>query len=190
MALYDSNSERRNLTVLSLSIIIFYLADGEFINDAIRLQIINVHFNNPAVLAYLVWIMLIWFLYRYWVTNQNSWKEPYCQEMTQIEFSGLINRYVSNRFQLKKDYSHSYFENKHWVKFASQGPDKIVFQHLSKNDTGTQRQRALEITTILDKLIVLCCSIFVCFKKPTLTGYFVPYFLCALAVLLGVINAQ
>ena len=44
LAYQDSNPERRNLTVLSLCIIIFYLAGGAFLSNEVRLQVINVKF--------------------------------------------------------------------------------------------------------------------------------------------------
>jgi len=72
MAIHDNNPERRNLVVTSLAFIMFYLGDGSINDDAIKIQLINITFNNPEFLRITAWIMLFWFALRYWQTHQNS----------------------------------------------------------------------------------------------------------------------
>jgi len=94
----DSNPERRNLTVLSLAIIVYYLAGGEFLNNEVKLVIINAKFNNPSVLIAFVWVMLCWFLFRYFVTQKkqgqvfhcahNERPDPHCL-LTVVSFHAL-----------------------------------------------------------------------------------------------------
>jgi hypothetical protein len=68
MAIADGNAERRNLTVLSLSIIVYFLGGAEPTGQ-IGLPMVNVSFNNTEVLVATVWIMLLWFHFRYWQEN-------------------------------------------------------------------------------------------------------------------------
>ncbi len=42
MQIQDSSPERRNLIILSISIIVFYLAGGELIDNSVRLQVVNI----------------------------------------------------------------------------------------------------------------------------------------------------
>ncbi len=81
MSISDNNSERKNLTILSLAIILFYLGGGNVSGSGIRLQVVNVTFSNPEVLIYFVWGMLVWFCYRYWVVGQGSWKKAFYDEL-------------------------------------------------------------------------------------------------------------
>ena len=70
MAYSDNNPERRNLTVLSVVIIIYYLANGRFDKtDGVSFPLIKLHFNNPEMLAYIVWFTLCWFLFKYIVAG-------------------------------------------------------------------------------------------------------------------------
>ena len=82
MPIHESVPERRNLLLLSIGIIVFYLAGGQLTDEVIRIHIINVRFSNPNVLIYLVWGLLFWFCYRYWLVLQDSWREAYLNELT------------------------------------------------------------------------------------------------------------
>ncbi len=72
MTYSDSNPERRNLTILSLAIIVFYLGEGYLLNKEISFTLINVGFHKQAVLVVFVWVLLFWFLFRYTVTNRHK----------------------------------------------------------------------------------------------------------------------
>lgn len=70
MAIHDSDPERRNLVVTSLAFIVYYLAGGYITDNNVRMQIVNITFDNKAVLAVFVWVMLLWFAWRYWQTHK------------------------------------------------------------------------------------------------------------------------
>lgn len=72
MTYSDNNPERRNLTILSLAIIIFYLGEGYLLKSEISFTLVNIGFHNQAFLVTFVWIMLFWFLFRYAVTNRHT----------------------------------------------------------------------------------------------------------------------
>ena len=73
MPFTDGNAERRNLTILSLSIIVFFLGDAELEGDRIGLPLINVVFTNHQVLIAIVWAMLAWFVFRHWQENHDDY---------------------------------------------------------------------------------------------------------------------
>ncbi len=70
MAIEDSNPERRNLTVLSSAIIIYYLGEGKIQENTLTLEIVNVVFSNTEMLTIIVWVMLGWFTFRYLIENR------------------------------------------------------------------------------------------------------------------------
>ncbi|MCF7519162.1 hypothetical protein [Pseudoalteromonas sp. L21] len=190
MALQDSNAERRNLTVLSVSIIIYFLADGALINDIVRLQIINVEFQQPEILAYFVWGLLIWFCFRYWLQNKSSWREPLISDLTSSDScSPIYYNHLVKRFGLGDDYSLSTFDDRHWVKLSKKQSGFVSFQHVYKEDSGKQKIDTLPVETFSDRIIIIRCIVDLFFKQPTLSGYFVPYFLFMWAICLGVKSA-
>ncbi|HTF97062.1 MAG TPA: hypothetical protein VL995_13070 [Cellvibrio sp.] len=71
MTIEDSNPERRNLVVLSAGIIIYYLAGGTIEDKQLTLEIVNIQFTKMWVLQLSVWVMLSWFLFRYWIESAN-----------------------------------------------------------------------------------------------------------------------
>ncbi|MBA6353175.1 hypothetical protein H4J45_07415 [Colwellia sp. BRX10-6] len=59
---------RRNITVMSFMIIVFFFAGGYLpvTGDAIKLPLSDVKFNNPERLLYVLWMMMMaWWTYRY-----------------------------------------------------------------------------------------------------------------------------
>ena len=187
MAIQDSNPERRNLSLLSISIITFYAAGGEVIDNVVRFQIINVGFHKPEVLAYFVWGILCWFCFRYWLLNRDGWKKELFKEMVDTSnYSFLLHRHIVKKFGLGTNFSRSYYVDKHWVALCPKGPLGLVYQHIFKDDTGSQQSETKDINTLLDKILLTLFGATMFFRKPTLSGYFVPYFLFLSAVLLGV----
>lgn len=61
MPMQDSDPERRNLVLTSLSFIVFYLAGGHITENILKLQIVNISFKNTYVLIVTAWIMIVWF---------------------------------------------------------------------------------------------------------------------------------
>lgn len=188
MALQDSNPERRNLLVLALSIIVFFLAGGEFTDSTVRLQVINVQFSNPEVLTYFVWGLLVWFLFRYWLIHQGEWKKEFYSELGYVP-TIIYSRYLTKRFGLSDDYSRSYHTDRHWFMFDDSHGAKLSFKHVYKSGANSQLSDTIQVSTIGDRALVFVCGVYTFFKKPSLSGYFVPYFLFLWAVGLGVSNA-
>ncbi len=193
MAINDSVPERRNLIILSISIIIFYLAGGQPSDHTIRLQMINVTFSNPDVLVYFVWVLLIWFCYRYWLVHQGSWRKGYFEELSTNECSFIYYKYLLNKFGLTDDYTKSLYEDRHLVYIDTHSP-ALTFKHVYTK-TGNRRvgsdqaSDTIEISSFWDRWVVFLCSAYLFFRRPSLSSYFTPYLLFVFAVALGLYHA-
>jgi hypothetical protein len=160
MALQDSNQERRNLTVLSLSIIVFYLADGSLQDVNVKLQIINVVFSKPEVLANFAWILLFWFCFRYRIVHKGSWNVSFISEITSnTNCEKIYYTYLVQKFGLGDDFALSIYANKHGVKLSNQGAYKLVFQHEFETELGPRRTQIMEVETIRDKILIARCYV-------------------------------
>ncbi|WP_286262041.1 hypothetical protein [Thalassotalea atypica] len=188
MALQDSNPERRNLSVLALSIIIFFLADGKFTDNTVRLQVINIDFSNPQILVVFVWGLLVWFMFRYWLIHQGEWRKDFYAELSYVP-KFFYNKYLTKKFGLTNDYSRSYHDDRHWFMFDNNHGNSLKFKHIFKSEANAQLNETKDIITLGDKLLLFLCAIYIFFRKPSLSGHFVPYFLFLWACGLGVRNA-
>lgn len=102
----ETNPYSRNLILISLAIIIFNFAEGELMDNHLKLHVINIKFNNIEFFSYLVLIMFIWFLFRFWQSNKFK--------MNDILFDSSKNRiYMSNKQLIK------YVELKSKLKYRS-----------------------------------------------------------------------
>ena len=184
MAIQDSNAERRNLTVLSMSIIIYYAAGGEFAGD-VKLPLINLHFENQEVLAYFLWGILGWFLFRYWLVNKGDFRKGYIRELENGLPQWLTRLYIRPIFVDKFSESEPEKSGYFVYTFYSVDDKKIGFSmEKSKSGMGTERE-VIEIKGIKDRLFVKVCTACLLITRPTLTGYYVPYGLFLIAVYFG-----
>lgn len=189
MQIQDSSPERRNLIILSISIIVFYLAGGELVDNSVRLQVVNIAFSKPEVLAYLVWLLLLWFCYRYWLVMQGSWKEGLHHEINALPIPSIYYHYLVKRFNLSNDFTNSYKEDKHWLTINTDHSCEIFeVQHIFKVDGGNQKSKYEKMSTKIDKLIILTYLVYLFFRRPTLSTYAMPYFLFTTALALGILN--
>lgn len=192
MSIQDSSPERRNLLVLSIGIIVFYLAGGEFIDQSVRLQVINVHFTKPEMLMKLVWVLLFWFIYRYWVTINPSWKYNLYDGFTHTpSTNSLLYYYLIKKFELKDDFSNALYKDKHFVGLECNINSNPVFRfkNIQKSNEGNQSTNYKEVSTILDKIVCAIFAVRSFIFKPQFSNYVMPYLLATYAIVLGLYNA-
>jgi len=168
VALQDSNPERRNLLVLSLSIIVFYLGGGEFTDNNIRLQIVNIHFSKPEVLGCFVWALLAWFAFRYWLVHQGAWTKEYYSDLS-IMPKWLYETYAIKKLGLGSDYSRSYHNDRHWIT-VSASRNGITLSNIFKKEDETQDRKDFKVNSLVRFFLVFSGTIYILFKKPNLTG--------------------
>ncbi|MFT6910718.1 MAG: hypothetical protein ACJAS1_007451 [Oleiphilaceae bacterium] len=190
MAISDSIPERRNLILLSVSIIIFFLAGGNITDQVVRIQVINVTFSKPEILGYFVWISLFWFCYRYWLLQQGTWKDAYRNELVNGDCVFVFYKHLIKKYGLTNDFTKSQFPDKHFLQLMDSGNDKkLQFRYIYKDGSGQQKIDVKDVQGIKDYFYILLCIVYLFIRKPTLSTYFVPYFLFCFAIVLGVINA-
>ena len=167
----DSNPERRNLIVLSLGIIIFYLAEGQMIDDEVKFKLINIEFKDIDILVCFVWGMLFWFLFRYVVTNKNSHGKLLADEQV------LIN--MSYQFVLKYAKKSNATTN---LKFSK---IRIIYNNASWFMCNSRNTHGTALTGMKGYLIRTFYMMKIIFKHRATTDYYVPYLLFLCAVFLG-----
>lgn len=98
--MHDANPERRNLMLLSAAIILYYIAGGEMISNEVRLHLINVRFTKPDVIRLVLWAALIWFLWRYWLTNRGKFSADFVSEIKSLSNSNIMLMYAGHKHGL------------------------------------------------------------------------------------------
>ena len=83
----------------------------------------------------------------------------------------------------------STFDDRHWLRLIKPHTGFISFEHISKEESGKQKTESLKVETLSDRVIIIRCIIELFFRQPTLSGYFVPYFLFLWAIGLGIKTA-
>ncbi len=175
MPVSDSNPERRNLTVLSLLIIVFYLAGGYFIDNEIRLRIVNIGFHNIEVLGYVVWVMLAWFLFRYWLTSKGTAGELLRHEQP---FELNMNyKYVKNYIKNNME-SGEISDQKTGVKVFKMNAEWVIHGY----DTSAN------LNGIRGRIIVIHYLLFTAPFHRITTDFFIPYVFCLIAIIFGIVN--
>lgn len=198
MAIDDSSPERRNLTIISLAFIVFTLADGEFLNDTMQLQVINVKFNRPDVLIIFAWAMLFWFTYRYWLVHRGKFKTEFRQEFTSYAAHPIIEKFVSKKLngKLISDDEDGYrvfdiwWENwlirirAQYTGKISRHPNRKYASHENPAIKQPDKQARLQgINGWFYGLLVTALSML---KNPSFSGYVVPYILAIFAIISGI----
>lgn len=97
MAMQDNDPERRNLLVTSICVALYYMAGGAIEGPTVRLQVINVTFERPEILALAIWVALIWFAYRYWVTHRGSIRRGLEAEISWLSNDWILKSYVGRQ---------------------------------------------------------------------------------------------
>jgi hypothetical protein len=104
VAIEDDNPIRKNLTILSTAIIVFYLSEGSLKNNEMTLELINFHFGDIEFLKVFVWVMLIWFLFRYYLEIRGSAVNEYLDEANgkcfYLKFRSKIWKHYENKIRL------------------------------------------------------------------------------------------
>ena len=85
MDIKDGVPERRNLTMLAMTIIVFYIGEATFEGGKAKLMLLNVEFHNLVALKYLAFVMLCWFLFRYIVASIEPFQNAIKKDVRSID---------------------------------------------------------------------------------------------------------
>lgn len=177
----DNNPERRNLTVLSLAIIVYYLAGGQFLDGKVNLMLINATFTNPSMLIAIVWVMLCWFLFRYIVTNKQQDSHAMHQTATITNMNNYLTRQYLDKHSETPLIAHL---NNTKIYFNTNNKWTMRFDPID----GTRGELNSELNGILGYLVKTLYMIKIALKNRLITDYYTPYLLFLWAVGLGIYN--
>jgi hypothetical protein len=184
----DSNPERRNLTVLSVAIIIYYFAEGNVDPSHLRLGLLDMHFNEPGNLVIAMWVMLLWFLYRHFVVNY----EVFCNELKKDFMTLNVNFIGALTIGKTELYKHNF-------KNTSQSHDYKNYQfdlNLLKTKVISFRGRHESLSNHLPmkhnllalSLYAILVLLYSTLARPQILGFFGAPILAVIAILLRLTN--
>ena len=181
MPIADSNPERRNLTLLSFFIILYFLGGASFEEKVIKLPLINLKFENYITLGIMVWLLLAWFLFRYRITNKNYINKWSQENNFKIKFNVKILREYLTKHNISHENSklsntsiYYHERSSTWKLSNNDGSNKGVVKCDLEGTDGLKIRAAYFIKTATN-------------HSPT-TDYYTPYILCYFSVFLGVIH--
>ncbi len=167
----DNNPERRNLTVLSLAIIVYRLADGHLLNKEMSLTLINIGFENQQALIFIMWFALVWFLFRYVVTNRKTHGRLLEGSWVEVDMdNALVKRYLQGKNQKVENYKLS---------------KSRIHVDNAYNWQFTASQRTIPLVGFVGYFIIKLYLLKIVLKHRATTDYYTPYILFTVAVYLG-----
>lgn len=199
MAYQDSDAERRNLMLTSIGFILYYTAGGQFLNNEITFQVVNLSFDKPLILTIAAWMILFWFLLRYWQTHRDSVFHAFRQDTKDAMFDDLrdyLSHYVGNIINktFEKDEGFVLYESESKVGTLSCDVRYKIARNIIKRNDGTVqsyspiKEGSLHLSDSLGILLRITSIIIACIKYKTFSSYMVPYILFILAVLIPLIR--
>jgi len=204
MAVQDSSPERRNLLVISLCLIVYFLGGGSFSKDEIRLQVISITFSRPDVLCVIIWLMFFWFLYRYWVVNYSAFGTEFNSEVNDLRTKKFFRYYIEQK--IEKPLAALVGGNNvsetgiivEWLRWHEGSlRANVCEKKIGRDEFGGIRTQGpvdggLKETLLLKgcKGRFITCRLFVAciFQKPSFTSYISPYLFSFFAIILGACN--
>ena len=194
MAIHDADPERRNLVVTSIAFIIFYMGNGVIDGNEVRIQLVNISFQNPWVLAVAAWLMLFWFALRYWQTHPDIvFKEIKDNILSFSNHSVMIN-YIEKTTNLKYKEENGFTINKFTITPRSWNIKITIIKNVKYSAEGalmsnTQAgEKTIILTGLSSYIPKLKLTIIAMIKKPGFTSFAVPYLLFYSAVIIPIFN--
>ena len=190
----DSNPERRNLTVFSLAIILYYFADGSLIGNDVKLHIVNIKFSNPGVISIFLWAALCWFCLRFYQTTRGKYLAAYKEEIKNFSNNWLLRLYANRVFGIsynkKNGYNHAKidYEKNYWY-ISCQKIGDITYDEnnvIIGYEGGKGWTNNKKITGFMGFAILLYFRILSVLIKPAFSSFVFPYILFFTAILLYV----
>lgn len=196
----DSSPERRNLMVLSISIMLFYYAGGHVTSNVVSLPMISVEFSRPEVLVGAIWVALFWFIYRYWQTtdsfentlldgmvrfgNESSLFDYFISDLTKstpIRYyngggnvsGGDIKYYSVEKYSLNYDMQSFYVVLNYFIA-DSDGSGKLI-------QVGSEKH-TIEFN-FKKRIILILMNLYIMFVMPKALNVIVPYILGFTAIM-------
>lgn len=196
----DSNAERRNLTVMSVCFLEYFLADGKLQDSVLKLPVVSVEFHRPTVIATMAWVALFWFVYRYWLGNKGKFKDEFTEEFRRWTLDSSIKMYLAKRIGEKLAEADEalgwHIKNLEWSGLYLKA-NLLYAQNVTRShnhEIGSfsypngNSPRAIKIDDFTG-LRVSLASVLRCFAvNPSFSSYIIPYTLFIAAVIGGALS--
>lgn len=193
MAIQDPDPERRNLLVTSLAFVMYYLAGGHVADNNVRVQIVNITFDNKLALAVFAWVMLLWFAFRYWQTRESTFFHSFLAEVVHEKNHKLFSWYLlrqydwsdKERLQIYSMCLNLWTRTINYeYKYTESTPSPGV-----RAQTKAENNQRAKLNTPSGLLIIVFFVIKNIIKKPSFASIAVPYLLFYAAVTLGLYHS-
>lgn len=198
MAIQDKDPERRNLVMTSFGFILFFAADGYIINNELRVQLLNIGFRKPETLAIVSWILLLWFILRYWQTHEGKALDTLNQDVCHVLFQGkkrFLIWYAKKRLKLPYKDENGFLLGRFSIEKTGWNIYYTTVTEYRDNQDGSESfKRKVEGDEVLklDGFIAIPAKIYfickACFTREGFTSYSVPYLLFWAAIALALIT--
>lgn len=207
----DNNPRRRNLLVMSLIFIIFFLADTSVAEGKeLSFPLLNLHVRRAWIIWSAAWSMLFWSWWQFWL-NTNSFLRELEADVAGLKVTGMGESSYLDRFNGNKDHrfllalrkklteicnswqEHRINEEEGFplnfnkfrltVKFKSYLPR---FRLRAVYGNGSQLDR--DVTKLLSTKEGIHIIFLNFLYRPHLSDILIPHFLAALACLIGFLH--
>ncbi|WP_448249874.1 hypothetical protein [Thalassotalea agariperforans] len=193
MPIQDSEPERRNLMITSIAFITYFYGEGTFISNEIRLQVINVSFQNPKFLTLMAWIAIFWFLYRYWQKYNGKFTTEFLSEFISRQGKTYVKNYL--KYKTKEPIFDDFSDEGNQINSLEFKRRKVLINYdfasnaekdkeTGKNIrwTTAQSPKQLNITGIYGSFIIIRIILSCVVRSPSFSNYIIPYILFILAI--------
>lgn len=187
----DGHAERRNLTVLSIAIIIYFLGGASLKGHNLSLPMVSITFTNTWVLVVMVWVSLAWFQFRYWQEARAKYRGGTVSKIeSHAKGDEGLKRYI------QKESGHKDREDIviSIMKFK-RSPSKTAtwsatYSQRNKNSpsTGSKGSNTIDFDGLRGKLSIIRFHLKLFRLEGSILAYWSPFILSAVAWILGAYN--
>lgn len=190
MPVADAHAERRNLTVLSLSIIVYFLAGGVPTGN-VSLPMLSIKFTKPSSLVIMVWAALIWFHFRYWQETRSTIK---------AEIVGKLKIFAKSHQPLRAFLKHrlGHSDNPHVTvtvtefkleRYGTNSEKRWIATALVKNQNAQNgKNEHFKLESFRDRVEVWKTLLSMSKVEGCTWAYWTPYVLVGFAYILGLVH--
>lgn len=110
----EAKPHTRNLKLISISFIFYWLLELEPATETLQLPLLNFKVTNPEPLPWLAWVSLVYFFWRFWLTVSNYISQKYVNNLSIYanqslsRKAGLLARYLS--YSVQKHFKNDLYD--------------------------------------------------------------------------------
>jgi len=188
MPYQDSNPKRRNLIILSSSIIFFYAADGKLKENTLKLPLINLEFHNTEILVFFIWVALLYLGWRFWQEMPLITFAQYRSEMVRKPFNIPLRWYTQKHTGLTyREVDGFVVTNWDPVKFTISY--QTVKELTASNDASVNNdKRTIPIKGFSGRMLKFLIISYSIIRQPYFADQIVPFILFFTACLFGLFD--